>query len=296
MQQPTQQQPQQGAPAAAAAAVTVDLQPGGGAALLPLASVRMDQVFNWFAEQQGAAHKPQVPQPEMTLEQIFDAAGLYLTHPGAAGPGPALHPPLQQLHPQQQLQLLQQPPQVQQIQQRGMAALPMAMPGAPLFMQQAAGLLPAGLTLAGPFASNSGSLPVAELSLNPPDNRAAAYHQQLAALAAAAAGLPPTDPNNGGAGGAAARAARAKKRKAAGGEGPGGAGKPPIPHPAGGLSAAEAARQATAVAERAAAELAQLPEDNDDQETRAIKRAVGASCAGRQPECWPALRMCVAAG
>ena len=201
----------------------------------------------------------------MTLSHIFDAAGLQLAGSGLplaqphvqAVPGPLLGPAPASLQPvplhnslapnpaSLHAQSLPAPPTMPPV-----ASLPQAVP---LHMQAAAALLPPGLSPAGPFASGSASL-----SLQPP-----AAPQSLPLQPASLPGS--MDPPPSKAPAAAARAARAKKRKDA---------PAPEVRPAGGLSAAEAARQAKVVAERAAAELEQLPADLDEKEARAIKRAV----------------------
>lgn len=250
----------------------------------------------------------QVPLPSMTLSQIFDTAGLHIAPPDTSmppgtvlevqqvppslGPGalgiaaaslgqPSLH---HSLGLPSSLGMapggLRQPAGMGH---PGSLAPPASAAPAALAMHPHAALLPAGLSPAGPFAGNSISLPM-EVSLNPAGGLGApasmgppSMHPSgggasgggSAAAAAAAAAMPPP-PRQPAA--AAARAARARKRKDAPGSGSGD--EKAAKAVAGPLSAAEAARQAKLVAERAAAELAELPQDLDEKEARAIKRAV----------------------
>ena len=228
----------------------------------------------------------------MTLSHIFDVAGLQLSGfggPAAAaqqahvqavpgpllGPAPAsLQPPAAQagnpasLHP---ASLSLQP---------GMPAVPSLPHAVPLHMQAAAPLLPPGLTPAGPFASGSltMSLPPGPASLPAPASQPASLPPAPQHPASLPPGVPTSQDGAGKAPAAAARAARAKKRKDASSAAAAAAAAAAEARPAGGLTAAEAARQAKAVAERAAAELQQLPADLDEKEARAIKRAVRQHC------------------
>lgn len=250
----------------------------------------------------------------MTLSQIFDTAGLHIAPPDATmppgtvlevqqvppslGPGalgmaaaslgqPSLHHSLG--HPNS---LGVGPGGLRPASgmgHPGSLAPPASAAPAALAMHPHAALLPAGLSPAGPFAGNSISLPM-EVSLNvtgglgaptslgppslhPPGGSTPGGGSAAGNAAGNAAGAsmpPPRQPAA-----AAARAARARKRKdapSASGSGDEKAAKAA----AGPLSAAEAARQAKLVAERAAAELAELPPDLDEKEARAIKRAVSA--------------------
>ena len=227
----------------------------------------------------------------MTLSHIFDVAGLQLRGLGGPaaqqahvqavpgpllGPAPAsLQPPASgagnpaSLHP---ASLSLQP---------GMPAVPSLPHAVPLHMQAAAPLLPPGLTPAGPFASGSltMSLPPGPASLPAPTSQPASLPPAPQHPASLPPGVPTSqDDTTGKAPAAAARAARAKKRKDASSAAAAAAAAAAEARPAGGLTAAEAARQAKAVAERAAAELEQLPADLDEKEARAIKRAVRRRC------------------
>lgn len=232
----------------------------------------------------------QAPLPTMTLSHIFDVAGLQLSGIGGpaaeaaqqahvqAVPGPLLGPAPASLQPPASRAPHPASLHAQSLPvQRGMPAVPSLPHAVPLHMQAAAPLLPPGLTPAGPFASGSltMSLPPGPASLPAPASQPAS----LPPAAPQPASMPPGGPASQGAAptkapAAAARAARAKKRKDASTSAAAAAAAEA--RPAGGLTAAEAARQAKAVAERAAAELQQLPADLDDKEARAIKRAVRA--------------------